>query len=206
MNLERAKLENPERKGPNQFTEMDLEVLNIKKSGKTQVRKEYSYVTYEYTAPFNYPNFRVELGDESKGAEINKDGIELDVPPYGAITFVEDEPIVGVEVIGSSCCSPGTVYLHCEPVEWKYPRSGVKFKMDNLWGEHLRLYAVQAGITEQYKKCGLFSACFSIPESKKITLMGNGSFDIEQRDYDTDHYDAHILIRTIRLKIKKEVG
>jgi len=46
----------------------------------------------------------VELGDKTKGAKYNRDGVELDVPPYGAITFTEEEPIVGVAIIGSSCC------------------------------------------------------------------------------------------------------
>ena len=209
MDLERARLQNPERtvqNGAATMTDLELEVKRAAKAGTLQIRKEYQTVTYEYTAPFNYPNFRVELGDKSKGAEFNPDGVELDVPPYGAITFAETEPIAGVEVIGSSCCEPGTVYLHCEPTEWKYPRSGVKLKMGNLWGEHLRAYTWSSGITEQYKKCGLFGAVFSIPDSSKITLMGHGSFDIEQRDYDTDHYDAHLTVRMIRVRIRRDTA
>jgi hypothetical protein len=202
MDLERAKLQNPKRK-PGVVYDEEREVKNLLMQEDDQKRKEYYTVTYEYVAPFKYSNFRVELGDEIKGAEYNPDGVELDVPPYGAITFAEDEPIVGVTVIGSSCCAPGTVYLQCEPVEWKYPRTGVKFKADNLWGEHLRAYAWNAGITEQYKKCGLFSAYFSIPESRKVTIMGHGGFDIEQRDYEVNHYDAHITIRIIRVAVKK---
>jgi len=51
----------------------------------------------------------------------------------------------------------------------------------------------------------LFSAYFSIPESKKVTIMGHGAFDIEQRDYDANHYDAHITIRMIRVTVKREI-
>ena len=203
MDLERARLENPERDEKGKFTDKEGEVKRLLNAPEMQTRKEYSVAAFEYTAPFKYPNFRVELGDKNKGAEYNFDGIELDVPPYGAITFVEEEPIIGVDVIGSSCCSPGTVYLHCEPVEWKYPRSGVRFKAEGLWGEHNRAYVWDAGITELYKKCGLFSAVFSIPDSKKITLMGHGAFDIEQRDYDTNHYDAHLTVRTIRVYVRR---
>jgi hypothetical protein len=202
MDMERARLCNPEREEPTKRTDIEYEVKNLLEE-EEQKRLEYRMFTYEYTAPFKYPNFRVELGDTTKGAEYNTDGVELDVPPYGAITFVENEPIVGVDVIGSSCVSPATVYLHCEPVVWKYPRSGVKFKMENLWGEHLRAWVWSAGINEKYKKCGLFSACFSIPDSKKVTVMGHGSFDIEQRDYDTDHYDAHLTPRMIRVHVKR---
>lgn len=202
MDLERAMLQNPKRI-PGEYCDEENEVYDLVKQEEYQKRVEYQTVTYEYWAPFKYPNFKVELGEKIKGAEYNYEGVELDVPPYGAITFVEDEPIIGVTVIGSSCCAPGTVYIHCEPLEWKYPRSGVKFKAENLWGEHLRAYTWSAGITEQYKKCGLFSAQFSIPESKKITVMGHGAFDIEQRDYDVNHYDAHITVRAIRVTVKK---
>lgn len=202
MDLKRANLQNPKRK-PGVIHGEEVEVMKLLKQETQQKRKVYETTTYEYTAPFKYPNFKVELGDETKGAEYNPDGVELDVPPFGAITFVEDEPIIGVTVIGSSCCAPGTVYLHCEPIEWKYPRSGVKFKADNLWGEHIRIHVWKVGITEEYKKCGLFSADFSIPESKKVTVMGHGSFDVEQQDYDSNHYDAHITIRMIRVTVKK---
>lgn len=204
MAIERARLGNPARE-PGKMTDLEKEVRTIADSPTAQVRKCYQTVTCEYTAPFRYPNFRVELGDTAKGAEFNTDGVELDIPPYGAITFEEEEPIVGVEVIGSSCCSPGTVYLHCEPLEWKFPRSGVKFKAEGLWGEHLRAYTWRAGITEQYKKCGLFSACFSIPDSRKVTLTGHGSFDIEQRDLDTNHYDAHLTVRMVRVALRRDL-
>jgi len=206
MNLERARLVNPERGEKNVMTEKEREVMNLLKKDEFQKRTEFQIVTYEYVAPFKYPNFKVELGDRTKGAEFNPDGVELDVPPYGAITFVEEEPIVGVSVIASSCCAPATVYLHCEPVEWKYPRTGVKFKSSGHWGEHVRIHVWRAGISEEYKKCGLFSADFSIPDSRKVTIMGHGSFDIEQQDYDKNHYDAHLTVRIIRVHVKRKIG
>jgi len=67
--------------------------------------------------------------------------------------------------------------------------------MGGLWGEHVRGYAWKAGIDESYKKCGLFSACFSIPHSNKVTVMGHDAFEIEQRDYDVNHHDAHLVLR-----------
>ena len=202
--ISRALIENPEHAAnPGKTTSSEVEVKRIMQAGVDQEPIVFKTVTYEYWAPFFYPNFFVELGDTTKGAEYNGDGIELDVPPYGAITFTHDEPIVGVEIIASSCCSPGTVYLNCEPIEWKYARSGLKFKKYGLWGEHLRAYMTAAGVTEEYKKCGLFSAYFSIPDSKKITVMGHGSFDMEKRDYETDHYDAHLTVRAIRVTVKK---
>lgn len=202
MRIDRAKLQNPERERQQGLTKAEHEVTDLLDQ-EIQKREEYPTVTYQYWAPFKYCNFSVELGDTTKGAEYNADGVELDVPPYGAITFVEKEPIVGVTVLGSSCCAPGTVYLHCEPLLWKFPRSGVKFKAENLWGEHLRAYVWSKGIREQYKKCGLFSAYFAIPESSKVTIMGHGAFDIEQRDYDTNHYDAHLTVRMIRVDVRR---
>ena len=122
------------------LTELEHEVETMHKYNTGQTVQEYLPVVREYWAPFNYPNFDVELGrtDPYVGAEFNIDGVELDVPPYGAITFVEEEPIVGVDVIGSACVPPGYVQLFAEPIEWKYPRTGVKMKVDGLWGEHLR--------------------------------------------------------------------
>jgi len=89
------------------------------KNGTPQEVIEYMAVVREYWAPFNYENFCVELGrtDPYVGAEYNTDGVELDVPPLGAITLVEDDPIIGVDVIGSACVPPGYVQLFAEPVE-----------------------------------------------------------------------------------------
>ena len=140
--IERARFTNPNRQDPSQWTtdaltsltnltDAEQEVKRLAKSGETQVVEAFTPVTYEYWAAFNYPNIKVELGRVDlpstvfKG-EYNADGVELAAPPDGAITIVEKEPIVGVTVIGSACVPPGFVMLQAEPVEWKYPRTGVK--------------------------------------------------------------------------------
>ena len=115
--IERARLANPER-GNTDKTELENEVQTIARSRTTQSRGSFVLTHHQYDAPFFYTNFRVELGrpwenatnhsqpdlpedawgvltDDLQpgyvGAEFNSDGVELDVPPYGAITFVEEE-------------------------------------------------------------------------------------------------------------------
>ena len=175
--IERARLANPEREAPNR-TELEDEIGRIAREREPQQRRAFAISHYQYDAPFNYPNFRVELGrpwenaanqaqpdapeeewgtwddktaDKYKpgyvGAEVNPDGVELDVPPYGAITFEDEEPIVEVTVIGSACVPPGYVLLFGEPCEWQYMRTGVKMRADNLWGEHLRHHLWYKGST-----------------------------------------------------------
>ncbi len=209
MVIPRAVAKNPWREGrPGQFSEAELEVTRIAESGERQERLSYTPVVYEYWAPFSYDNFYVELGrvDPYVGAEFNEDGVELDVPPYGAITFVEDEPIVGVTVIGSACCPPGFILLHPEPIEWKYPRSGVKQKIGNLWGEHLRLEPWNAGIDEGYRDAGMSCAVFEIPDSKKVTIMAGSQMDIEELDIQNMRHDAHYDIRIIRVTVRRPLG
>ncbi len=117
--IERARFTNPARQEPGQWTtdaltpltrltDAEQEVVRIAESGETQVVEAFTLVTYQYWAPFNYPNIKVELGrvDPYVGAEYNTDGVELDVPSFGAITIVGKEPIVGVTVIGSACAPP----------------------------------------------------------------------------------------------------
>lgn len=188
-------------------TELEREVVTMHEKGTPQQVIEYVPVVREYWAPFNYENFCVELGrtDPYVGAEYNTDGVELDVPPYGAITLVEDEPIIGVEVIGSACVPPGFIQLFAEPVEWKYPRTGVKMKVDGLWGEHLRWNLFAAGIDEGWRTAGLSSARFSLPESTKVTLMAGSCHDIAELDIKNVRHDAHYCIRVIRVTVKRPV-
>ena len=40
------------------------------------------------------------------------------------------------------------IILHGEPVEWKYPRTAVKMKVENLWGEHVRGWQWLHGVDE----------------------------------------------------------
>lgn len=204
--IQRALIKNPWREGRvAQFSEAELEVTRMAEAHTPQVRTAYTTVTYEYLAPFNYPNFCVELGrvDPYIGAEFNEDGVELDVPPYGAITFEEQEPIVGVSVIGSACCPPGFILLQAEPLEWKYPRSGVKMRIDNLWGEHLRLEPWNKGLDEGYRDAGMSCALFEMPESKKITIMAGSQMNIDQLDIENMRHDAHYDIRIIRVTVKR---
>jgi hypothetical protein len=208
MAIGRAAVKNPWREGrQGQFSEPEQEVIRLATSGERQERLAYVPVVYEYWAPFNYDNVHVELGrvDPYVGAEFNEDGVELDVPPYGAITLVEEEPIVGITVIGSACCPPGFIIVHAEPVEWKYPRSGVKMRINNLWGEHLRLEPWNAGIDEGYRDAGMSCAVFELPDSKKVTIMAGSQMDIDQLDIQNVRHDAHYDIRLIRVTVRRPV-
>jgi hypothetical protein len=204
--IERAQIKNPWRaEHPREFSEAEMEVMRLAKAGTAQTRAAYTPVVYEYWAPFNYPNFCVELGrtDPYVGAEFNMDGVELDVPPYGAITLVEDEPMVGVTVIGSACAPPGFVLVFAEPLEWKYPRSGVKMRQDGLWGEHVRIEPWNKGLDDGYRDAGLSCAGFEIPESKKVTLMAGSQMIMDQRDLENVRHDAHYCLRIIRVTVKR---
>ncbi len=206
MTIKRAVIKNPWREGRvGEFSDAEQEVVRRAETGEPQVRSAYTTVTYEYEAPFNYPNFLVELGrtDPYMGAEFNEDGVELDVPPYGAITFVEDEPIVGVTVIGSACCPPGFVLLHAEPLEWKYPRTGVKMRVDCPYGEHLRIEPWRKGIDEGYRDAGLSCAVFELPESNKVTIMAGSQMDIDEMDLVNGRHDAHYAVRIVRVTVKR---
>ena len=182
---------NPERV-PGEFTEIEREVSNMRDDKTPQTRVVFNTVIYEYTAPFNYPNAKVELGRPGTGTEFNPDGAEIDIYPYGAITIEEDEPIVAVTVIGSGCSYQGHVVLEAEPLVWKYPRTAVRMKKTELWGMHVRGDAWFKGITEDWNDAGLSSSRFDIPDSKKI-IVGGGSHG----------GDAHYCIRIIRVEVKK---
>ena len=167
-----------------------------------QAVEAYSIERHQYWAPFNYPNVRVELGRTELGAEFNPDGVELDIPPYGAITLVEEKPIIAITVIGSACAPPGYVILHAEPLEWKFPRSGVKLMVDNLWGEHINAYPWNQGVTEQWREAGLSSAHFDIPESRKVTIMGGSQTVVGGAELDRGMHDGHYCVRIIRVAVK----
>ncbi len=223
-NIERAKVINPARLEQSQWatkpltsltnlTEAEEEVVRISKSGESQVREASISVTYHYWAPFNYPNIKVELSSRPKpfptGAEFNMDGVELEIPPYGAITIVEKEPIIGVTVIGSACVPPGFVMLQAEPLEWKFPRSGVKMKIDNLWGQHLRGDTWRLGQDEGWRDAGLSCADFHLPESSKVTLMGGSQLDVglhgqfDWKGKENIMPDPHYCFRVIRVTVKR---
>jgi len=198
----RAAIKNPQRV-PGQWIESEKEVERIAHGHIQQKKKLLITKTYEYEAPFNYPNVKVELGRENVGAEINDMGIELDIPPFGAITIEEEEPIVAVTVIGSACTAPGYVILHAEPVNWHFPRSGVKMKADNLWGEHVFGPMWHKGVDESDSHAGMSSAHFEIPESKKITVMGGSQADVKLEEADPKKaiFDGHYAFRIIRVTV-----
>lgn len=109
-----------------------------------------NYRTYEYRLPFNYENVNVvrrSKGGETHGMELNsvnsnlpeKEGKHSDY-----IEIMEKEPIIKVEVIGSACTPPGYVQLIAEPLDG-FRRDDeledimpVRFRINNLWGMHLR--------------------------------------------------------------------
>ena len=230
--LTRARLANPER-GAERRTESERRITTLARNKVRQRRTAFAVAYHQYDAPFFYENVRVELGrpwenatnqaaddvpeeqwgimtDELKsgyvGAEFNDDGVELDVPPYGAITLVEDAPIVEVVVIGSACAPPGYVLLFGEPVEWVYPRTGVKMRADGLWGEHLRWFLCEAGLDEGYRDAGLSCAVFHTPPCAKITLMAGSQCTMDAHDFANMRHDAHYAVRTIRVGVQKDVG
>lgn len=204
--IERAIVVRPGRE-PGVIADEEREVTNIARGNIAQTVEVYKVQHRQYWAPFNYPNFTVELGREGVGAEFNPDGVELDVPPYGAITFEEDQPIMGVTVIGSACCPPGTVFLQGEPLEWKYPRTGVKSKAENLWGEHEHHYPWGCGVTEAWREAGLSSCHFELPECKKVTLMGWSQLVVGQKEIDIGKgHDGHYCFRIIRVTVKEGCG
>ena len=204
--IARAVAENPRRR-PGKFEDEELEVTRIANSDEMQSVDVYTIEHRQYMAPFKYSNFTVELGRDHPNSEYNMDGVEIDVPPHGAITFIEDDPIIGVTVIGSSCSPPGTLLLHAEPVEWKFPRTGVKMKVDNLWGEHIVGHQWFKGITEDWREAGFSTTHFNLPECSKVTLMGWSQAVIGQKEineYRTN--DGHYCFRIIRTTTKKSSG
>ena len=182
---------NPERGPDGSMTEKELEVRRLAKEGTPQVVLEWCTKTREYWAPFNYPNVTVDLGRPGTGVEFNPNGAELDIYPYGAITIVEEEPIVAVTAIGSGCSADGYIIMEAEPLEWKYPRTAVRMRRDDLWGIHLRGRAMRAGVKEDWNDAGLSSARFDIPESRRV-IVGGGSLG----------GDPHYCFRLIRVEVK----
>jgi hypothetical protein len=172
------------------FTGAEREVWNL--GGKPQTREVWRTKTYVYWAPFNYENVTVELGRPGTGCEFNADGVELDVYPYGSITIIEEEPIVAVTVIGSGCSYVNYVLLEAEPLEWKFSRTGVRMRRDDLRGVHVRGDAWMAGVTENWNDAGLSSARFDLPESRRV-IIGGGSTG----------GDPHYAFRIIRIEVKE---
>lgn len=208
----RVLVRNPERV-TGQMTDLERDIQRIARENIPQKRLAYSVRHYEYEAPFNYPNVNCELGREGTGTGPHPDGMELDIPPFGAITVEEQQPIIAVTVIGSPCIPPATILLFGEPIEWKFARTGVRFKQNNLWGEHIYGWGASDRFDEGNRHCGLVSAHFDIPDCRKVTVMGYGQLDVhvsmpgkgpnvplESRG---DWWnDAHFNIRNIRVTVR----
>ena len=175
-----------------ELTDAEMEVPRLAKDKTPQTREVSRVKTYTYWAPFNYPNVKVELGRPGTGVEFNIDGAELDIYPYGYIMVEEDEPIVAVTVIGSGCSGQAHVRLEAEPLEWKYPRTGVRMMKQDLWGIHVR-YDAWRSTDESWNDAGLSSARFDIPESRRV-IVGGGSMGA----------DPHYCVRIIRVDVKEK--
>lgn len=199
--IERAISTNPARK-PTVIEDYEREVTKMAQANTPQSVEVYTVEHRQYWAPFNYPNARVELGRTELGAEFNPDGVELDIPPYGAISLKEEKPIIAVTVIGSACAPPGYVILHAEPLEWKFPRTGVRMMVDNLWGEHVNAYPWMQGVTESWREAGLSSAHFEIPESRKVTIMGGSQTVVGGTEMERGQHDGHYCVRIIRVTVR----
>ena len=184
---------NPHRGADELETDLENEVRRLAREGTSQVPLEWCTKTREYWAPFNYPNVTLELGRPGTGTEFNTRGAEIDIYPYGAITIEEEEPIVAVTAIGSGCSTQGYVVIEAEPLEWKYPRTGVRMRRDNLWGCHVRGDAWKAGVREDWNDAGLSSARFDIPASRRV-VVGGGSLGA----------DPHYCFRMIRVEVKRK--
>ena len=215
-----VQVRNPNRKATDQMTELEDIIRTRAREGTPQVRRIYKEKRYEYEAPFQYPNVRCDLGREGTGTGPHPDGMELDIPPFGSVTIEEEEPIIAVDVIGSPCIPPGTVLLAGEPLEWKYPRTGVRYKVNNLWGEHLYGWGASDRFDEGNRHSGLVSAHFEIPDCRKVTVMGYGQLDVHvsgmgkapKHHLEVLHAengeewwnDAHFNINTIRVTVRVE--
>jgi len=205
----RARIYNPDRPAyvPGtklERTEVEQEVNRLYENHTPQVREKLTLATYQYWAPFNYPNVVLELGSEELGAEISADGVELDYPPNGAITIAEDKPIVAVSVIGSACTTPGFIMLNAEPVDWKYSRTGIKMKVDHLWGQHVNIKLWRRGVDESWREAGMSSAHFDIPPSRKVTVMGGSAMDVGGMVGVQEGLDAHYCFRIIRVTVVED--
>jgi len=174
----RTRVHNPERPGLGQMTEKERQIARLVEEGVEQKRRVYTLKHYEYVAPFQYPNCRCEVGREGTGTGAHPEGMEMDIPPFAALTIEEEEPIVSVDVIGSPCIPPGTVLLFGEPLEWNLARPGVRYKVNNLWGEHLYGWGDSHKHDTGNRHSGLVSAHFEIPDCGKITILGYGQLDV----------------------------
>ena len=153
-------------------------------------KRELTLRTYEYEFPFNYPNVdvdRVWIGGERHGMELfpikTTDGSTASTQtPSDWIVIHEDEPMVRVAVMGSACTPPGAILLEADPLpgfrhdgetEHALP---VRFRIDNLWGMHLRADLLEQGArSDALPIAGMSCAVLEIPPSKTVRVAGLGA-------------------------------
>ena len=179
-----------------------------------QERKEISLRTYEYKVPFNYLNIdvdRVWTGGEKHGMELyaikTTDGTTASTQaPGDAIVITEEDPIVQVAVVGSACTPPGSIMIEATTIDGEaHPGENkdalpVRFRIDNLWGMHLRADLVnQGGTFEALPISGMSCAIFEIPPSKSVRVMSAGAIPAWSNDNYPD--DAHYSVRFIRTTV-----
>jgi hypothetical protein len=102
--------------------------------GDIQEMEVYEDEHHVYRVPFRYKNVKVD-----HWGEYNDKGIEI-IGTLGAITIVEEKPIVSVTIVGSGCSSP-----NYNIVEWwadgedlsnDHGRLAKRSRIDNLKGQH----------------------------------------------------------------------
>ncbi len=207
-----------------------------------QTRERLVLDVYEYRAPFNYANVAVHRryeGSEEHGVELfnlnTKVGEATSGLPPEYIEISEELPIVRVAVIGSACTPPGYIQLEAEPCEGfrrKEEFAGwlpTRFRVDGLWGMHLRFDQWSAGAGEPFEVhnisgaayperlpgrfgehrlklvarelplAGMSCAVFEIPRSTKVRVTGGGAVP----GWTTDNYpdDNHYSFRIIRTTV-----
>ncbi len=180
-------------------------------------RKELKLTTYEYEFPFNYPNVvvdRVWVGGERHGIELfpikTTDGSTATTQlPADWIVIEEDEPMVRVVVIGSACTPPGSILVECDTID-SFRHDGeneravsARFRVDNLWGMHLRADLLkQGGSYHALPVAGMSCAVLEIPPSHTVRVTGMGAIPAWSEDGYPD--DVHYSIRYIRTTVAED--
>ena len=180
-------------------------------------RKALNLTTYEYEFPFNYPNVvvdRVWVGGERHGIELfpikTTDGSTATTQlPADWIVIEEDEPMVRVVVIGSACTPPGSILVECDTID-SFRHDGeneravsARFRVDNLWGMHLRADLLQQGGSyHALPVAGMSCAVLEIPPSNRVRVSGMGAIPAWSEDGYPD--DVHYSIRYIRTTVAED--
>ena len=207
-----------------------------------QPRERLVLDTYEYRAPFNYGNVAVRRryqGGEEHGVELfnlnTKEGQATSGLPPELIEITEEYPIVRVAVIGSACTPPGYIQLEADPIEGFRRAEEIaellptRFRVDGLWGMHLRFDQWSAGpgepieihnasgaayperlpgrfadhrlklIARELPLAGMSCAVFEIPRSRTVRITGGGLVPGWMSDNYPD--DNHYSFRIIRTTV-----